>query len=91
MSNVINIKTRKVVEGTGFELVDIIEHSNATGTVMSVLCIDLVTGVTAAFMGVSNVHKTRNENAQHIAKFGSKLSHKDADYHFGIQLNYKYA
>lgn len=87
---VINMFTRKKVEGTGFELVDVVTHTNATGTIMYVLCIDMITGVTAGFMGVAG-NKSRNENAINIAKFGSKLSKKDADYHFGTQENYKYA
>lgn len=78
------------VPGTGLELIQNASHSNATGTIMFVLCLESGSGMTAGFVGVADPNKNDFQNGINIAKFGSKLSKRDADYHFGTQDRYKY-
>lgn len=78
------------IPGTGMELLEIVKFTNGTGVIMYVLCQETVSKQITGYFGVADPNKKDFINGFNVAKFGSKLSKRDADYHFGVQENYKY-
>lgn len=80
---------KNLIEGTNMVLVNSCFFSNATGTIGYVLTKDIIMGYTMGFLGVVKGINQREDEVS-IAKWGSKLSRAEAEYHFGTQENYKY-
>ena len=87
-----NVTELKVVPGSNMKILDKAWFQGGTGCVGFVLCEDLTTGQTMAFMGATGASGGQSEEADAltIAQWGSKMPKAIAEAQFGPLPDYKY-
>lgn len=89
MNNVVNLNKPRIVAGSNMEIIGTAWLTNATGSIVYVLCKDLTMGYTMCFFGVGNPsHREKSEIT--VAQLGHKVSLAEVTDRFGSQENYKY-